>query len=131
MEIKSFKKYLAPILGLSISFPIIILIVYFFINSSFSKTFLEDGYIYEYSKNSTILLIGTLFGVLILGTITSYLSARFTYFGSKFFALCFVLPLAYPAYILGYTYVGFFEYRGIFSQIFANPALKVDILNMY
>lgn len=62
----------------------------------------------QYITNTTILVIGTFLLVLILGTITSYLSARFEYFGNKFFSICFILPLAYPAYILGYTYVGFF-----------------------
>lgn len=59
------------------------------------------------------------------------MSARFEYFGDKFFAITFVLPLAYPAYILGYTYVGFFEYRGILSDIVGNTNVRFDILNMY
>lgn len=130
MEIKNLKKYVAPLIGATISFPILILIFYFLVNSSFSDGFIRNEYIYDYTLDSTILVFGTMVGVLVLGTITSYLSARFSYFGSNFFAICFVLPLAYPAYIFGYTYVGFFEFRGILSQIFSNPTLSLDILNM-
>ena len=72
-----------------------------------------------------------LFLVVVFGTITSYLSARFEYFGDKVFALLFVLPIAYPAYILGYAYVGFFEYRGVLSDILANSNIKYNILNIY
>ena len=38
--------------------------------------------------------------------------------------------MAYPAYIFGYTYVGFFEFRGLLSQILNDTSIKLDILNM-
>lgn len=131
MEINKFKYYLAPIIGLSIALPILSLILYFLIEGSFDFNFLKSSALIEYTKNTSLLIFGTFTLVLILGTITSYLSARFEYFGAKFFAITFVLPLAYPAYILGYTYVGFFEYRGILSDIVGNTGVRFDILNMY
>lgn len=130
MEIKNIKSYIAPILGLCISLPIIILIIYFLFTSSLNKEFLENDFLIHYTLNSLYLLLGTTIFVIILGVITSYLSARFDYFGSKFFAVCFVLPLAYPAYILGYTYVGFFQFRGLLSQILNDTSVYIDILNM-
>ena len=129
MEINKFKYYLAPIIGLSIALPILSLILYFLIEGSFDFNFLKSSALIEYTKNTSLLIFGTFTLVLILGTITSYLSARFEYFGAKFFAITFVLPLAYPAYILGYTYVGFFEYRGILSDIVGNTGVRFDILN--
>lgn len=131
MEIKTFKQYIAPILGLGISLPIIILISYFLLSGTFNKEFIQSDFLIDYTKNTTILVFATAIGVTILGTITAFLSARFNYFGSKFFAVCFVLPLAYPAYILGYTYVGFFEFRGVLSQLLDDTSVKLDILNMY
>ncbi|WP_418181050.1 ABC transporter permease [Aliarcobacter lanthieri] len=130
MEIKNLKSYVAPILGLCIALPILILIAYFIFSGSFNKEFLQSDFLIEYTLNTTHLIVGTAIFVIIIGTITSYLSARFTYFGSKFFAICFVLPLAYPAYIFGYTYVGFFEFRGLLSQILGNTSIKLDVLNM-
>mgnify|MGYP003423614957 FL=1 len=130
MEIKNIKLLVAPILGLLISLPILILIIYFLFNGSFNKEFLEHNFLLEYSLNTIYLIIGTAIFVIILGVITSYLSARFEYFGSKFFSVCFILPLAYPAYIFGYTYVGFFEFRGLLSQILNDTSIKLDILNM-
>ncbi|WP_198305105.1 ABC transporter permease [Arcobacter vandammei] len=131
MEIKTLKLSIAPILGLLISLPILILIIYFLFTSTLNQEFLKSDFLLEYTLNTSYLIFGTAFFVIILGTITSYLSARFDYFGSKFFAVCFILPLAYPAYIFGYTYVGFFEFRGLLSQIFADTTIKLDILNMY
>lgn len=131
MEINRLKYYLAPLIGLSIALPILALFIYFFIEGDFNIDFFKNNPIIEYTKGTSILIFGTFLLVVILGTITSYLSARFEYTGNKFFAICFVLPLAFPAYILGYAYVGFFEYRGILSDIVRNVDVRLDILNMY
>ena len=131
MEINRLKYYLAPTIGLSIALPILALLIYFVLDGSLNTDFLKSNVLFEYTKNTSLLTISIFVCVVILGTITSYLSARFEYFGDKFFAICFVLPLAYPAYILGYTYVGFFEYRGILSDIVANPSVRLDIINIY
>lgn len=84
----------------------------------------------EYTLNTVYLISGTAVFVVIIGVITSYLSARFEYFGAKFFSICFILPLAYPAYIFGYTYVGFFEFRGLLSQLLNDTSVKLDVLNL-
>jgi iron(III) transport system permease protein len=125
------KQYIAPIVGLCISLPILALLLYFLVEGNFDLDFIFGDILKQYISNTSILVFGTFTLVIILGTITSYLSARFEYFGHKFFAITFVLPLAFPAYILGYTYVGFFEYRGILSDIVSDASVRFDILNMY
>jgi iron(III) transport system permease protein len=131
LEINKLKYYLAPFLGLSIALPILSLIIFFLIEGNFNINLLKNDVLTEYTKNTSLLVFGTFIFVVILGTITSYLSARFEYTGDKFFAITFILPLAYPAYILGYAYVGFFEYRGILSDVVSDINVRVDILNMY
>ncbi|AXX90687.1 iron ABC transporter permease [Arcobacter suis] len=130
MEINKLKYSIAPIIGLCIALPILSLLLYFVLNGDFNFEFLFSDIVKGYISNTTILVLGTFAFVVILGTISSYLSARFEYFGDKIFAVLFVLPLAYPAYILGYTYVGFFEYRGILSDIIGDINTRYDILNM-
>lgn len=130
MEINKLKYSIAPIIGLCIALPILSLLLYFVLNGDFNFEFLFSDIVKGYISNTTILVLGTFAFVVILGTISSYLSARFEYFGDKIFAVLFILPLAYPAYILGYTYVGFFEYRGILSDIIGNINTRYDILNM-
>jgi iron(III) transport system permease protein len=130
LEINKLKKFIAPIIGLGISLPILALLLYFILKGEFNFEFLFSDILKEYLSNTTILVLGVFVFVILLGTISSYLSARFEYFGDKIFAILFVLPLAYPAYVLGYTYVGFFEYRGILSDILGNVNARFDILNM-
>ena len=131
MEINRLKYYLAPFIGLSIALPILALLIYFVLEGNFNNNFIKTKILLEYTSNTSFLILGTFIFVVVVGTITSYLSARFEYFGDKFFAICFILPLAYPAYILGYAYVGFFEYRGILSELVGNNSIRYDILNIY
>ena len=131
MEINKLIYSIAQIIGLCIALPILSLLLYFVLNSDFNFEFLFSEIMKEYISNTAILVLGVFAFVVILGTISSYLSARFEYFGAKIFSILFVLPLAYPAYILGYAYVGFFEYRGILSDIVANSTVRYDILNIY
>lgn len=130
MEINRLKYYLAPIIGLSVALPILALLIYFLIEGNFDLTSIKNSNLTTYISDTSVLVVGTFLLVVILGTITSYLSARFEYTGDKFFAITFILPLAYPAYILGYAYVGFFEYKGILSSILHND-FRLDIINIY
>ena len=100
MEINKLKYSIAPIIGLCIALPILSLLLYFVLNSDFNFEFLFSEIMKEYISNTAILVLGVFAFVVILGTISSYLSARFEYFGAKIFSILFVLPLAYPAYIL-------------------------------
>ena len=125
-----FKNYLAPSIGLSITLPIFALIGYFLFNSNFSLGRLNPQELYGYFQNTLFLSIGTFIVVLVLGISSAYLNARFEYFGSRFFSVAFLLPLSYPAYILGYCYVGFFEFKGILAQLLGNN-FRLDILNLY
>lgn len=127
----NFKYYLAPIIGLSVSLPIIALLIYFLIEGELSIALFSNNELISYTKNSAVLTLGTFIVVVVLGTITAYMSARFNYFGSKFFAVMFVLPLAYPAYVIGYSYVGFFEFHGILATLVNNTDIRLDILNIY
>ncbi len=125
------KYILAPLLGLVIFLPIISLAIYFIAQGDFSMAHMQQTEAWLYFKNTSGVLVGSAVLVLILGISTAFLSARFSYTGSRFFKIAFVLPLAFPAYIMGYTYVGFFEFRGILSSLLSLGSFKLDILNIY
>lgn len=125
------KFYLAPLLGLCIAIPLLSLFIYFVANGDFSLQNIQKEELFLYTKNTLFILFGSSFGVMILGVSSAYMSARFDYFGSRYFALFFVLPLAFPAYIIGYSYVGFFEFKGILAQLLGLNTFSLDILNIY
>ena len=64
----------------------------------------------------------------ILGVSTAYLISNYNFYLSKILENLLILPLAIPAYILAFVYVGIMDYGGEFQSIFG---FRIDIFNIY
>ena len=73
---------------------------------------LVDTVLADYIVNSLVLLFGVGVGTLVLGVSTAWLTTMCRFPGRGFFGWALLLPLAFPAYIIAYTYTGMFEYAG-------------------
>lgn len=62
--------------------------------------------------NSVFLLVGVLIGTSILGVCLAWLITHFNFPGRSLFKRALLLPLAMPAYVIGFSYVGMFTYSG-------------------
>lgn len=67
----------------------------------------------SYIVNSFILLIGVVAGTCAVGVGAAWLIVSYRFPGRKFFEWALVLPLATPAYIMGYAYADFFQSAGV------------------
>lgn len=66
----------------------------------------------ELIGHTVLLLIGVGAGTLLLGTGLAWLVVAFNFPGRALFEWALVLPLAVPAYVIGFTFLGLFEYAG-------------------
>jgi iron(III) transport system permease protein len=66
----------------------------------------------EYVGNTLLLVAGTAFGVLALGLSTAWLVAVCRFPGRRLFEWALVLPLAFPAYVIAYTYTDLLQVSG-------------------
>ncbi|MCX2683078.1 iron ABC transporter permease [Campylobacter sp. MIT 21-1685] len=82
----------------------------------------------RFIKDTFLVVFGVLFCSLILGVSCAYLVAQFEFCGSRLLEKLLVLPLAIPAYILAFIYVGIMDYQSIFYEIFG---FRVDFFNIY
>lgn len=82
----------------------------------------------RYIFGSAIILFGTLFGTLILGISTAYLVAFYDFFGRRFFEVALILPLAIPAYIMGFAWVALCEFEGVIPTLLGVES-RIDIMN--
>ena len=57
-------------------------------------------------------MLGVGSGTLIIGVGCAWLTSLCEFPGKKFFAWALLLPLAFPAYIIAYTYTGMFDFAG-------------------
>jgi iron(III) transport system permease protein len=73
---------------------------------------LVDTVLSEYLINSALLMSGVGVGTLVIGVGCAWLTSVCVFPGKRFFAWALLLPLAFPGYIIAYTYTGMFDYAG-------------------
>lgn len=73
---------------------------------------LIDTVLGEYLLNSAILMLGVGTGTLVIGVGCAWLTSVCVFPGKRFFAWALLLPLAFPGYIIAYTYTGMFDFAG-------------------
>jgi iron(III) transport system permease protein len=129
MAIARLKALIAPTFGAILSIPLLYLLVYAF-HAGISFEAFKDLNLATYATNTVQLVVGTSFLVLVFGALGAYTVARFEFFGSRFFSVALVLPLAIPSYVVGYAYNGIFEYAGLFSQL-TGMDIYGDILTLH
>jgi len=82
----------------------------------------------EYTLNTIFLMIGTGLLTVVIGVFTAWVVSTYHFPYSSFFSWALVLPLAFPAYILAYTYKGIF---GLFGTLHAMTGSYFEIDNIW
>ena len=73
---------------------------------------LRDTVLNEYLINSALLMFGVAIGTLVIGVGCAWLTSVCVFPGKKIFAWALLMPLAFPGYIIAYTYTGMFDFAG-------------------
>ena len=103
----------APLITLIVVSPIIAIIASTFATDSVELLkHLFDTLIGLYVTNSLLLMLGVGSLTLIIGVPTAWLTSVCEFPGRKVFVWALLLPLAFPAYIIAYTYTGLLDYYG-------------------
>ena len=66
----------------------------------------------ELILNTVLLLAGVGYGTLVVGTGLAWLVVYHRFPGRAFFEWALILPLAIPAYVLGFVFLGLFDFAG-------------------
>lgn len=90
----------------------------------------------SYFSNTFILLSGVALCTFIIGVGMAWLVSIYDFPGRKYFEWLLILPLAFPSYMMGYSYVGILEYTGPLQAFLRNSLGMqfkgpiIDIMNM-
>lgn len=90
----------------------------------------------SYFSNTFILLGGVALCTFIIGVGVAWLVSIYDFPGRKYFEWLLILPLAFPSYMMGYSYVGILEYTGPLQTFLRNSLGMqfkgpiIDIMNM-
>ncbi len=103
----------APVLCLVVISPLLIIAFSVIATDSMQVlTHLWNSVLDAYVINSLLLLVGVCLLILIIGVPTAWLTSVCEFPGRKIFQWALLLPLAFPAYIIAYTYTGVLDYAG-------------------
>jgi len=100
------------LVALLFSLPIFTILSFVVYPSSEIWRHLTDTVLGEYLVNSALLMLGVGIGTLITGVGCAWLTSVCVFPGKKFFSWALLLPLAFPGYIIAYTYTGMFDFAG-------------------
>jgi len=67
-------------------------------------------------RNTLVLIVGVGMGVSLLGVALAWLTVMCEFPGRRFFEWALMLPLAVPAYVLGFAALGIFDFSGPLQQ---------------
>lgn len=95
-----------------ISIPIFFVFGSIFTDAGSIWQHLASTVLFDYIRNSLVLMLGVGIGVLVIGVSTAWLVTMCDFWGRKIFAWSLLLPLAAPAYLLAYTYTNMLDYFG-------------------
>lgn len=95
-----------------LAIPILVIVAHIFTGNAAVWAHLSKTVLPEYLKNSFSLAAGVSVGVLIIGVSTAWITTQYTFFGSRAFSVLLMLPMAFPAYIIAYSYTGLLDFAG-------------------
>ncbi|MDH3673279.1 MAG: iron ABC transporter permease [Gammaproteobacteria bacterium] len=102
----------AVCIALLLSIPIFSVLSSIFFPASEVWQHLKSTVLAEYIRNSLVLVLGVSLGTLLLGVPTAWLCSVCQFPGRKLFSWALLLPLAFPPYIIAYTYTGLLDFAG-------------------
>ncbi len=111
---------MAIIILLVIALPVFTIVWKLFDSPGETWTHLVDTLLWDYSKNTLLLLLGTALFSAIIGVTAAWFIANYEFPLRKYFEWLLILPLAVPAYIMAYTYAGMLSYTGPIQTFFRN-----------
>lgn len=99
-------------IALILSLPVLTIAGFIFYPSGDVWQHLLDNLLADYLLNSAILTLGVAMGTLVIGVGCAWLTSLCVFPGKKLFAWALLMPLAFPGYIIAYTYTGMFDFAG-------------------
>lgn len=90
----------------------------------------------SYLEDTLILLAGVAFCTFVIGTSAAWIVSSYDFPGRKYFEWLLILPMAFPSYMMAYSYIGVLEYTGPIHSFFRNilgfkiTGPLIDLMNL-
>ena len=133
---RDFNKWTVLIVSVSLflAIPVFSILISLFRGSGEMWEHITTYFLFDYIKNSIILIFGTGLLTFTIGTSSAWIISRYTFRYNKIIEWLLFMPLAIPSYIVAYTYVGLIGNGGTFIEIlrdFGFSVIRVEMMNIY
>ena len=121
-------------IALFIAIPLFSIIINLFSGVGDMWNHIVTHYLFDYIRNSIVLIFGTGLVTLFFGTSCAWFVSHYEFPFRKWIERLLFLPLAIPSYIVAYSYVGLFDNGGTIIralQAIGFPIQKLDFMNIY
>ncbi|NGP53051.1 iron ABC transporter permease [Thioalkalivibrio sp. XN8] len=95
-----------------VALPVLTVALHVFLPDEGAWRHIVDVLLPDYLRNTLLLVVGTALGVIALGLTTAWLVSVCRFPGRRIFEWALVLPLAFPAYVIAYTYTDLLQVSG-------------------
>ena len=140
LKIKHFKRdfnkwtLLIVALSLFLAIPIFSILISLFRGNGEMWEHITSYFLYDYIKNSVILIFGTGLLTFTIGTSSAWIVSKYTFRCKKIIEWLLFMPLAIPSYIVAYSYVGLIGNGGTFIEVLRDFGLsinRIEMMNIY
>ena len=133
---RDFNKWTVLIVSVSLflAIPVFSILISLFRGNGEMWEHITTYFLFDYIKNSIILIFGTGLLTFTIGTSSAWIISRYTFRYNKIIEWLLFMPLAIPSYIVAYTYVGLIGNGGTFIEIlrdFGFSVIRVEMMNIY
>ena len=133
---RDFNKWTVLIVSVSLflAIPVFSILISLFRGNGEMWEHITTYFLFDYIKNSIILIFGTGLLTFTIGTSSAWIISRYTFRYKKIIEWLLFMPLAIPSYIVAYTYVGLIGNGGTFIEIlrdFGFSVIRVEMMNIY
>lgn len=111
---------ITTVVCIAVAFPLLIIFTYLFTPGDAAWQHITTNLLPAYTINTLLLLTGVAFLVTLIGISTAWLVSMYTFPGGQILQWLLILPIAIPAYILGFTWVGMLDYTSPIYVFFRN-----------
>jgi iron(III) transport system permease protein len=108
------------LLGLAVAFPLISVFSGIWSEGDIAWQHITEELLPDYIYNTVLLMLGVALLVLIIGVGSAWMVSVFDFPGQKILQWALILPIAMPAYILGFTWAGLLDYASPLSVFVRN-----------
>jgi iron(III) transport system permease protein len=105
---------------LAVAFPLLVIFTHLFRPGDAAWLHITSNLLPAYTANTLLLMAGVALLVTLIGVSTAWLVSMYEFPGRRLLRLLLILPIAIPAYILGFTWVGILDYTSPVYVFFRN-----------